>query len=135
MPPKDSMLAKWHSWLDRLLTFQKVLLALFVSRWKVGSVSYEVGDEITMEGRNTIIWHEASEGHFMCHPPIAKSHHAACYACYHHYIYTASTWIRGAGCVRIPTCVENNIRCLFPGDGVFVGCCCWQCKCCGSQWC
>ncbi len=26
----------------------------------------------------------------------------------------------GAGCVRIPTCIENNIRCLFPGDGVFV---------------
>jgi len=25
----------------------------------------EVGDEITMEGRNTIIWHEESEGRFM----------------------------------------------------------------------
>jgi len=33
----------------------------------------DVGDEITMEGRNTIIWHEASEGHFMLHPPIQKS--------------------------------------------------------------
>jgi len=25
----------------------------------------EVGDEITMEGRNVIIWHEASESHFI----------------------------------------------------------------------
>jgi len=81
----------------------------------------EVGDKITMEGRNTIIWHEASEGNFMWHPPIAESHCATCYACYCHYIYTASTWTWGAGCVRIPTCMETNIRCLFPGDGVIVG--------------
>jgi len=32
----------------------------------------DIGDEITMEGRNTIIWHEASKGHFMCHPPLPK---------------------------------------------------------------
>jgi len=81
----------------------------------------EVGPELTMEGRNTIIWHEASEGAFMWHPTIAKSHHAAHYACYWCYIYTASTWTPGAGWVQIPTCVETNICQLFPGDGVFVG--------------
>jgi len=54
-------------------------------------------------------------------PTIVASHHAAYYACYRHYIYTASTWTQGAGCVRILTCVETNIRCCFPGDGVFVG--------------
>jgi len=81
----------------------------------------EVGPELTMEGRNTIIWHEASEGASMRHPTIAESHRAACYACYQCYIYTTSTWTPGAGRVRIPTCVETNIHWLFPGDGVFVG--------------
>ncbi len=81
----------------------------------------EIGDELTMEGRNTIIWHEASEGHFMRHPPIEESHCAARYACYRRYIYTASSWTPGSGRIRVPTCVENNIRRLFPGDGVFVG--------------
>jgi len=81
----------------------------------------EVGPELTMEGRNTIIWHEASEGASMQHPTIAESHRAARYACYRRYIYTASTWTPGAGRVRIPTCIENGIRHLFLGDGVFVG--------------
>jgi len=54
-----------------------------------------VGDEITMEGRNAIIWHDASQGHFMQSRTIAKSHCATHYACYQHYIYTASTWTHG----------------------------------------
>ncbi len=56
----------------------------------------DVGDELTMEG-STVIWHEASEGHFMQHPTIAESHRAAHYACYQCHIYTASTWTHGAG--------------------------------------
>jgi len=50
----------------------------------------EVGDEITIEGRNAQIWHDATEDHFMQSPTIAKSHCTTCYACYQCYIYTAT---------------------------------------------
>ncbi len=81
----------------------------------------EVGIELSMEGRNTILFHETIEGYFMQHPTIAKSHRVARYACYLHYISTASTLTHGDGWIRIPSCIQNGIRCLFPDDGVSVG--------------
>jgi len=80
----------------------------------------EVGIELSMEGRNTILFHETIEGYFMWYPTIAKSHRVARYACYLHYISTASTLTRGDGSKGIPSCVQNGIRCLFPDDGVSV---------------
>jgi len=32
----------------------------------------EVGIELSMEGRNTILFHETIEGNFMRHPPLPK---------------------------------------------------------------
>jgi len=81
----------------------------------------EIGDDILARGLEARIWFERSEGNFTQPVPIAAADRAARYACYHHYIFTVSMWIRDDGCVCIPTCVETNIRQRFPGDGVFVG--------------
>jgi len=50
-----------------------------------------------------------------------QAHRAARFACYKQYIYTATSWIPGKGHIRIPTCIETNIKLEFPGDGNFVG--------------
>jgi len=81
----------------------------------------EVGIELSMVGRNTILFLEMIDDFFMRPPTIAESHCVAHYACYLHYISTASTLTRGDGLIRIPSCVQNGIRCLFPDDGVSVG--------------
>ena len=81
----------------------------------------EIGDDIIGRGLEARIWFERSEGNFTQPVPIAAADRAARYACYRRYIFTVSTWIRGNTRVRIPTCVETNIRQRFPGDGVFVG--------------
>jgi len=81
----------------------------------------EVGIELSMEGRSTILFHETSEGYFMQHPTIAKCHCAIHYACYLHYISTASTWTHDNGWVQIPSCIWNGIQRLLPEDGVFIG--------------
>jgi len=81
----------------------------------------EIGDDILERGLEARIWFESTEGNFSQAPSIAARDKAAHYACYRRYIFTVSTWVHGDGCVRIPTCVETNIRQRFPGDGVFVG--------------
>jgi len=78
----------------------------------------EVGIELSMVGRNTILFLEIIDDYFMWHPTIAESHCIARYACYLHYISTASTLTCGDGSKGIPSCIPNGIRCLFPDDGV-----------------
>jgi len=62
-------------------------------------------------------WYNHTKG---SHDMVA-THKVACYACYHYYIWVVSNWSHGAGHVRLPTCVEHNIECQFPGNGVHVG--------------
>jgi len=81
----------------------------------------EISIGIIARGIKAMIWFEKIEGTFMLPAPIAACDKAACYACYHQYIFTVSTWIHGAGCVQIPTCTEKNIRQRFLSDGDFVG--------------
>jgi len=81
----------------------------------------EIGDDILARGLKARIWFESTEGNYDQAPSIAECDKAARYACYRRYIFTVSMWIRVTGRVRIPTCVETNIRQRFPGDGVYVG--------------
>jgi len=77
----------------------------------------EVGEEVVLEGNNAAIWYEHSEGS----RDMVATHKAARYACYRYYIRVVSNWSRGDGRVRLPTCVECNIKRQFPGNGVYVG--------------
>ncbi len=81
----------------------------------------EIGPDIVAFGRFTGM--NYGEQHRVCSPPVtlADVHKACRFACYRRYIFTASNWSTGMGCIRIPSCVENSIRHAFPGDGVFVG--------------
>jgi len=81
----------------------------------------EIGDDIIGRGIEARIWFERTEGTFTRPASVAACDKAAHYACYRRYIFTISTWIRENRRVRIPTCVETNIRQRFPGDGVYVG--------------
>lgn len=44
---------------------------------------------------------------------------AARFACYRYYIFTVSSWTGGMGRVRLPVCVEAQIKAAFRGDDVF----------------
>jgi len=55
----------------------------------------KIGDDIIGRGLEARIWFEHTEGTFTQPAPIAAADRAACYACYHRYIFTVSTWIHG----------------------------------------
>ena len=74
----------------------------------------DIREEIVAVGDQT----EANIGH---DKTLNERHRAARFACYRHYIYTISNWTRGAGRIRIPSCIERQIKLTFPGNGEFVG--------------
>jgi len=77
----------------------------------------EVGEEVVLEGNNAAIWYDHTKG--SCNMvAIPKAAH---YAYYRYYIQVVSNWSCGTGHVCLPTCVECNIKCQFPGNGVYVG--------------
>jgi len=76
----------------------------------------EIEDEIIIAGNNAMLWHQDSE-----RSDMNRRHKVARYACYRHYVLVVNSWVYRQGCIRIPACVETQIRQHFPGNGHYVG--------------
>jgi len=81
----------------------------------------EIGDDIIEYARYSVTPLEDQDK--MHSPPLtlADLHRSCRFACYQCYIFTISNWSSGMGRIHIPSCIEDNIRHAFLGDGVFVG--------------
>jgi len=78
---------------------------------------YELKDDIVSVGNAAM----TLEKDKMPNLTLAEAHTAARYACYRRYIFTAGSWVTKRRRIRLPKCVEAEIKRSFPGDGVYVG--------------
>ena len=77
----------------------------------------EIGDEIIKAGETHLRELENSGSEI----PFGLKYKQARYHCYQHYIFKVSNWVPSMGCIRLPLCVEGEIKRVFVGDGHFVG--------------